>query len=76
MAGTQPINAMAVYRFHETLQTMYQHLYLPPFIPQPDGTLAPGLALDYTISEDGTVYTIALDPEAVFSDGSAVTTAA
>lgn len=75
MAGTQTINTMAVYRFHETLQTMYQHLYLPPFIPQPDGTLAPGLALDYTISEDATVYTLALDPEAVFSDGSVVTAA-
>lgn len=73
MAGPGSINTMAVFRFHETLQTMYQHIYLPPFLPQPDGTLAPGLCLDYDLSDDGLVYTLHLDPEATWSDGTPTT---
>lgn len=35
-----------------------------------------GLAQDWTISDDGLVYTFELDPQATFSDGSAMTTQA
>ncbi len=38
-----------------------------------DGTIEPVGAIDYTVSEDGTVYTVQLDPEAKWSDGEPVT---
>lgn len=39
----------------------------------PDGSIAPDLADSYTISEDGTVYTVTLRNDAVFHDGQQVT---
>lgn len=38
-----------------------------------DGSLVPGVAIDHTLSEDGTVYTFNLRPEAVWSNGDPVT---
>lgn len=43
--------------------------------PTPDGNLEPAVAQDYTISEDGTVYTFTLRDGITFHDGSPVTTA-
>ncbi|HEY4526265.1 MAG: hypothetical protein A2854_01460 [Parcubacteria group bacterium RIFCSPHIGHO2_01_FULL_56_18] len=41
----------------------------------PDGALTPDLAEQYSISNDGRVYTFALRPDAVFHDGTPVTSA-
>ena len=41
----------------------------------PDGTYVPDLAQSYVVSENGTVYTFKLRPEAVFHDGTPVTSA-
>ncbi|MEY4747165.1 MAG: hypothetical protein RLZZ416_214 [Candidatus Parcubacteria bacterium] len=41
----------------------------------PDGSIAPDLAESYEISQDGTVYTFHLRPDATFHDGSRVTSA-
>ncbi len=41
----------------------------------PDGTIVPDLASDYSISEDGTVYTFRIRPDAEFHDGAPVTAA-
>ena len=40
-----------------------------------DGSYEPSLAKSYTISEDGTIYTAVLNPDAHFSDGTQVTAA-
>lgn len=42
---------------------------------RPDGSVAPGMAEKYEISEDGTVYTFTLRKTAVFHDGAPVTSA-
>ena len=39
----------------------------------PDGTIVPDLASGYDVSEDGTVYTVALRPDAVFHDNVKIT---
>ncbi len=39
----------------------------------PDLKIAPELAADWSVSDDGLVYTFALDPEAAFSDGTTIT---
>jgi len=39
----------------------------------PDLKIAPELAADWSVSDDGLVYTFALDPDAAFSDGAAIT---
>jgi len=49
----------------QLMETMYGY--------RDDGTFEPIGALDYTVSEDGSVYTIQLDPEAKWSDGEPVT---
>jgi peptide/nickel transport system substrate-binding protein len=40
-----------------------------------DGTLVPDIASGYTISEDGTIYTFTLRQNAVFHDGTPITSA-
>ncbi len=39
----------------------------------PDGSLVPDLAENYSVNEDGTVYTFTIRPDAVFHDGAHVT---
>ena len=39
----------------------------------PDGTVAPYLVSSYEINDDATLYTLHIDPRAVWSDGSPVT---
>lgn len=41
----------------------------------PDGSLEPDLAASYKVSDDGTVYTFAIRPDATFHDGTPVTSA-
>jgi peptide/nickel transport system substrate-binding protein len=41
----------------------------------PDGSIVPDIASSYTISEDGTIYTFTLRPNAVFQDGKPLTSA-
>lgn len=55
------------------LGSMSTNLWLPPFLNDAGGGISPGVCLDYALSEDGLVYTLLLDPEARFSDGSKVT---
>lgn len=42
---------------------------------QPDGSFIPDLAANYDISQDGTMYTFHIRPDATFHDGSPVTSA-
>lgn len=56
-------------------QFMQGNVYLPPFFPNADGALQPGVCTDVTVSEDGLVYTLIVDPQARFSDGTPVTAA-
>ena len=47
--------------------------YAMPFKALPDGTVAPYLVSSYEINDDATLYTLHIDPRAVWSDGSPVT---
>jgi peptide/nickel transport system substrate-binding protein len=49
------------------------HLWMPLFLRDTKGNLQPWLATEYEASEDGTVYTVKIDPRAVWSDGTPVT---
>jgi peptide/nickel transport system substrate-binding protein len=49
------------------------HLWMPLFLRDSEGNLQPWLATGYEVNEDGTVYTVSIDPRAVWSDGSPVT---
>lgn len=48
------------------------NLYDSLVTPNPDGTMAPLLAKEWSISDDGLEYTFVLHDDAVFHDGSAV----
>lgn len=48
------------------------HLWMPFFIRDDQGAISPWLATGYDVNEDGTVYTIHINPNAVWSDGSPV----
>lgn len=54
-------------------QFMQANVYLPPFFPDADGALQPGVCNEWSVSEDGITYTLKIDPAARFSDGSPVT---
>jgi ABC-type oligopeptide transport system substrate-binding subunit len=49
------------------------HLWMPFFIRDNEGNVSPWLAEGYDVSEDGTVFTIHIHPDAVWSDGTPVT---
>ncbi|MSP14624.1 MAG: hypothetical protein EXR62_16915 [Chloroflexi bacterium] len=49
------------------------HLWMPLFIRDNKHNLIPWLATKYEVNGDGTVYTIHINPKAVWSDGSPVT---
>jgi len=53
------------YVITQLMETMYGYAE--------DGTIEPVGALSYEVSEDGSVYTVSLDPEAKWSDGDPVT---
>jgi oligopeptide transport system substrate-binding protein len=46
-----------------------------PLRHRPDGTVEPAAAVTYTVSGDGSVYTVTLRPDARWSDGQMVTAA-
>lgn len=49
------------------------HIWMPFFIRDFEGNVSPWLAEGYDMSEDGTVFTIHIHPDAVWSDGTPVT---
>ena len=49
--------------------------FMPPFRYDPDGNLVQGLALAYDANEKADRYTLHLDPDAVFTDGTPITAA-
>ena len=52
-----------------------QDVFMPLFRFGPDGQLLQGVAIGYDINADATVFTIHIDPDAIFHDGSPVTAA-
>jgi oligopeptide transport system substrate-binding protein len=50
-----------------------QHVWLPPFIADPNANLTPGTCTSYDVSEDGMTYTLHVNPEVKWSDGSQFT---
>jgi peptide/nickel transport system substrate-binding protein len=65
-------------RAYETLPSIVHKAIYDTLITFPSDSVEqviPNLAESWEISEDGTVYTFTLDPNATFSDGSAVTAA-
>lgn len=50
-----------------------RNLFEGLFNDDAEGNAVPGVALDYTVSEDGKTYTFNLRPEAMWSDGKPVT---
>jgi oligopeptide transport system substrate-binding protein len=53
-----------------------RYTYLPPFHLTSDDGFGQGVALGYDVNEEGTVFKLNLDPDAVFHDGSPFTAAA
>ena len=49
------------------------HLWMPLFLRDNKNNLQPWLATGYQANADGTVYTVTINPKAVWSDGSPVT---
>ena len=48
------------------------HMWMPLFLRDSENTLMPWLATGYEVNDDKTVYTVSIDPRAVWSDGSPV----
>lgn len=53
--------------------SMLPSTFALPFYADPSGAIVPGLCTAWSVSADGLVYTLTVDPEARFSDGSPVT---
>ncbi len=61
--------------FHD-IKSLYPNMLFSTLVKiQSDGTYTTDLATDYTVSEDGMVYTFKLNPDAKFTDGKPVTAA-
>ncbi|WP_134324042.1 ABC transporter substrate-binding protein [Cumulibacter soli] len=54
-------------------QLLLDNVYETLVTVGPDGEIAPGLATDWTVSDDGLSYTFTLTDKAVFSDGAPFT---
>ena len=50
-----------------------QHVWLPPFVADPDANLMPGTCTSFDVSDDGMTYTLHVNPEVKWSDGSQFT---
>ncbi|MBI2845112.1 MAG: hypothetical protein HYX86_01055 [Chloroflexi bacterium] len=55
-----------------TSHAIINNLFAGLYKYEPDGSITPYGALSYEVSEDGTVYTVHLNPDAVWSDGTPV----
>lgn len=55
------------------LREMLGNTFMPAFVTDKEAQLQPGVCNDWSVSADGLVYTITIDPAAMFSDGSPVT---
>ena len=51
----------------------FQWIYMPPFMFDNNNNLVQGFADAYTFSDDGLTFTLHLDPNGVFQDGSPIT---
>lgn len=59
--------------FHD-IKSLYPQMLFSTLVKiQSDGTYRNELATDYTVSDDGTVYTFTINPDATFTDGTPVT---
>jgi ABC-type transport system substrate-binding protein len=58
-----------------SVKTRYwsRYTHMPPFQLTIDSTLVQGVALGFDVNDDNTVFTMHLDPDAVFTDGSPLT---
>lgn len=54
-------------------RSVIAHIWMPLFLRDEKGNLQPWLATGYEVNADGTVYTVKIDPRAVWSDGTPVT---
>lgn len=54
-------------------RTVISHIWMPLFLRDNKNNLQPWLATGYEVNADGTVYTVKIDPRAVWSDGTPVT---
>ena len=52
-----------------------QDVFMPLFRFSPTGELIQGVAIGYDVNADSTIFTIHIDPDAIFHDGSPVTAA-
>lgn len=73
--ATDSPSRLSVAGWSTLIRGLGPNIWVPPFANGTGGTIAPGLCLEYTVSSDGRVYTVAIDPEARFSDGTKVTAA-
>lgn len=54
-------------------QRMSQNVYMTPFVQDRDGNISAGICSEYAVSDDGLTYTFTMNPDAVWSDGSKIT---
>lgn len=57
------------------LRMMTQNTFMPPFYEDETGAIQNGICTAWTVSEDRLVYTLTMNPDAKFSDGTQVTAA-
>ena len=57
------------------LRMMTQNSFMSPFYEDETGALQNGICTEWAVSDDGLVYTLTMDPNAKFSDGTQVTAA-
>ena len=52
------------------------YVYMTAFLYDKDSKLSQGFATGYTVSDDGKTYTVHINPDAIFTDGTKLTAAA
>ena len=64
---------LAPWRSGSQHRVWYTSAFMPLFRLDPNNEPIPGVALTFDVNEDSTVYTVHLDPDAIFTDGTPVT---
>src|SRR5262249_8538815 len=59
--------------FASSRRLMVSNPFVPPFLPDNKHNLHPGLCVGYSTNADSTVWTLKVDPNAKWSDGSKLT---